>query len=340
MAAGNLRIQFVDIGGNLKPGLAYADRTGRLWLDERYRVKLPKVPTPTNVTEADFIEKVIAALKEAGHWFEADLIAFSMCGPMVGAKTCIQLINRGVRRPITLPDGMTGINDGLAALYGSQVAGVAKGHDGAVLMLTLGTGVGHGNEHWDPNGHLVSNDAEAHISVRGSKRRCKCGRHCLEAALQEAALIDYLHEKGVDYRKLKPKGKKLDIGKNMRQQIALDDSPYHAVIKRVLKKWHGYMADGLASMYVLQNMGGNQIQPPALFVLGGGLAPLVDVEMLRAMLLEEFGGHPFVGDNFEIRKEDQVGNRAGGIGAAAFALARHLRKNSVRDIQFLPNGPG
>jgi len=286
--------------------------------------------------------KVENALREASLFpADVDLVGYSICGPVVVQKTkagpkyrCLRIINRGILKPFEISADAT-LNDGMAAAIGSSLAGVAKGHEGAFALLTLGTGVGLGAVHWNEQGERVINDGEIHFPIRGSRRMCNCRRlGCFEAAANESALRRYAIREGLTAEQITD-----DLGRQFERYLK-SGKPAGVVAKlnKVLDHWHRCLAEGVANLYVLLNMGGNAIQPPAMFILGGGLGALVDGKKLKNYVLDTYQGDPLVGTNFVVKKERKVGNRAGSIGAAALALANHIGCH-VTEIKFSETPP-
>lgn len=319
----NIPIRALDVGGHTKSLAFFGNENGELWFADKTSGKIPTVASPHNVPAADFIPFLENKLQKAG-LLELPgkyLKAYSICGPVAG-NICLRLINRGVQEPFEIKADSV-LNDGMAATIGSKVAGMAKDHQGAVLILTLGTGVGMGSFIWS-NGKLAMNDGEAHVVIKSGVKKCNCGRlGCLESAVKESALKEALISEGIP---------ETEIGDDVGHSIVklLDNEK----VKNVLETWHKNLADGLASMYALLNLGGNDIFPPAMFVLAGGLSALINEKMLAEFILNEFGGNPLIGKNFIVKKEGVLGNRAGCVGAAALALANYLKRD-ILEIKFL-----
>lgn len=329
-------IQAFDIGGNTKVIPFVGNDEGQLWFSPSFNPQkpIPRVATPHHIPAQRFPEELETVLRHANVWGGDDTLrAFSICSPVVGT-TCINLVNRGIHEPFTLQSDAL-LNDGFAATIGSLVAGVAQQHVGAVACLTLGTGVGFGAVHWDHHGKRVTNDGEAHITIRDGIFRCNCGRKsCFEASANEKALQHYATAAGWDADELN----EIDLGFTF-EDVLQDPSHEHFFhVKKALTQWYGFLAQGMATIYVVMNMGGTTQQPPALFVMAGGLAALIDEQALQTAFLKEWTGKPLVGSNVIVKKETTLGNKAGAVGVAAEALARKIGK-SVFDITFLKNPP-
>lgn len=331
------QIRALDVGGHTKSLVFEGNNCGELWFANGFPDKIPSVETPHDVESSEFVERLENALFGAGliDPKHDTLRGMSICGPVTG-NVCLRPINRGVKGPFHIPDDYAVLNDGMAATIASRIAGVAKDHEGALLLLTLGTGVGMGSFIWS-NGQLAMNDGEAHVTVRNSVRRCQCGRFgCLEAAANELFLKDALISRAIPENEIGD-----DVGRALESFLKLNDSKgmnYQGKAQNTLDLWHRNLADGLASMYALLNLGGNDMLPPAMFVMAGGLSALIDENALAGYIRNEFANDPFMGSNFLVRRENMLGNRAGCIGVAALALAKRLECN-VLDIKFLDKAP-
>jgi hypothetical protein len=334
MASSIYTIFGYDVGQHTKAIKFGGNDQGQLWFTDGFPEKTPRVETPHDIPAHEFMMKLRIALTTAGHWGTShDLYGFSLCGPVV-QNTCLRLINRGINDSFEIREGGA-LNDGMAATLGSWIAGVAKDHDGALACLTLGSGIGIGTVHWDATFKLVSNDGEAHVIVRSDRRCNGCHRlGCLEGAANEAALRDYAREEGFEL----PAGKKLgwEFERILRDEEKISNQ--RTQVQQAVIRWHSFLAQGIGNFYVALNMGGSEFLDPAMFVLGGGLSFLVNEAHLRDLVLEEFGGHPFLGENFVIKRESVLGNRAGCVGAAAMALARKLQCD-ITKIKFVDEPP-
>jgi len=307
-------------------------------LDEQGQPFVRKVTTPHGVPASSFMEELTSCLAEASlQGTVQDMRGYSVCGPVVQGR-CLRLINRDVLEPFAITAGHA-LNDGMAATIGSMMAGVATEHDGSIAFLTLGSGIGFGAFHWDEHGKLVPNNGEIHFTVRGANRKCNCHRvGCFEAAANESALLGYCKRElaQTDCQQFSLD----DDGLGMTIEKALTDTthelyPHDQELKRALATWCKFLARGIANIFVLLNLGGNDWQPPPMFVLGGGLSSLVDPARLRKTILAEFDDDPLVGKQFVISKEDVIGNLAGCIGAACMEFASRLEID-VTEIKFAP----
>lgn len=333
----------VDIGGTSAKVIRYlGNKKGQLWYRDGRPKRTPSAKLPSDVPPAEFMGEVEDALRAASLFpSDVDLVGYSICGPVVVEKTksgsvyrCLRIINRGILEPFEIKSAAT-LNDGMAAAIGSSLAGVAKRHKGAFALLTLGTGIGLGAVHWNEQGERVINDGEIHFPIRGSKRMCACKRlGCFEAAANESALRLYAKREGLTAEQITD-----DLGRQFERYLK-SGKPAGVVakLKKAHDHWHRCLAEGIANLYVLLNMGGNVIQPPAMFILGGGLGALVDGKKLRQYVIDTYQGDPLVGTNFVVKKEGKIGNRAGSIGAAALALANHIGCH-VTEIEFSDKRP-
>lgn len=318
----------LDVGGKTKVVKFYGNDKGEMWYAESYQEtdSIPSVVTPKDVSADQFVSLLETAIREADLYSNVDLVGYSICGPVVGNR-CLRLINRNILESFEITVSAV-LNDAMAATIGSRLAGVAKGHEGALALLTLGTGIGVGSFHWASKDQLVMNDGESHMTVRGSNRKCGCKRMgCFEAAANESGLKSYAIYCGANAVDIAS-----DLGRSLEKFLAQEETP--TWVLRAMNIWYGFLAQGIANLYAVLDMGGNEHQPPAMFVLGGGLSQIVDEKEVERQVLKEFDDDPLVGKRFSVRREGKVGNRAGVIGAAAMALANKLEYD-ITKIKFV-----
>lgn len=340
-----LKVDAYDIGGKTKHARFLADRAGRFWPEDGANFQMTKVVTPDKVKASDFMTRLVGALREKRMWDrKADLHAFDVCGPMYN-DTCLRLVNRGVLEKFKVGYDVA-INDAMAALLGSLVAGVAKGHKGAAVYGTLGTGFGGAMRVWlsgdDWCQKLAFYDVEMHFAIpnAGTRKVCNCQLgDCAEVLVKEQALADLLGEQGVVLQSLTKPGKPVfDVGRDIEYQLKRGtDCEWVKEIKAALTIWHRRLAQVCANILGNHVVGGDTERPPALFIFGGGLSCLVDPDVVREFVLGLSNGAPQNGTNFTVCREQKLGNRAGVIGAAAAALMKHL-KCGIDDLTYLPDG--
>ena len=209
-------------------------------------------------------------------------------------------------------------NDANLAAYGEAVAGAGKNAQSCVV-ITLGTGVGSGII---IDGKLITGvkygGAElGHMVIQYNGKPCSCGRKgCLEAYCSATALVDLTRNKV----KENPKSLMYSLcdgdlnkigGKTAFQAFYKGD----VAGKEVVDTYLSYLACGVVNII-------NIFQPDVLCI-GGGVSnegPKL-IELLMPLVKEQiFGkGNHLVTDV----KLATLGNDAGIIGAAAFALSDH-----------------
>lgn len=153
----------IDVGGSALKGAPVNTRTGRL-LGERHRVEIES-PCPT--------AKGLAAARAIAHhfkWRGPVGVGFPsvVLGDRIGAvgnlghnwegKNGAALFSRATGGRARL------LNDADAAGLAEMKFGAGKGHQGSVLMLTLGTGIGSALFY---RGRLMPNTEFGHIPWRG-----------------------------------------------------------------------------------------------------------------------------------------------------------------------------
>ncbi len=138
----------VDIGGSGIKGAAVDLRTG-LFATPRHRVKTPQPSSPLNVIPV--VQHLVDTIRHdagradlpVGVTFPAPIIdgctmsAANVDEAWIGYPAAKALAN-AVGLPVAL------VNDGDAAGMAEMRWGAGRGHHGAILLLTLGTGVGLG----------------------------------------------------------------------------------------------------------------------------------------------------------------------------------------------------
>jgi polyphosphate glucokinase len=166
----------IDIGGT---GIKAApvDVTAGKLTAERVKLATPHPPTPAAVAE------VVAALVERFKW----------TGPV--GTTFPGVVARGlIRTAPNLDPGWVGVNASdflgkaagqpVSVLNDADAAGIAEmrfgagqGHDGTVLVLTLGTGIGSALFY---DGVLVPNTEFGHIEIHGEDAEKRASEHARE----------------------------------------------------------------------------------------------------------------------------------------------------------------
>jgi glucokinase len=200
-------------------------------------------------------------------------------------------------------------NDANAAAYGEFTVGAAQGHTD-VLMITLGTGIGGGaiidGKLLRGAHHFATEVGHMAISME-HHRQCNCGRwDCWEAYASGSGLTQTINRARAQYvdRTLLPENKKLsthDLVAAWRQ----GDTLAH----RILDQWHHQVALGLGNLL--------NILDPELVVIGGGMAPFINLEVLTELTLVRA-----MSPKLHLVKAT-LGNKAGLVGAALLASERY-----------------
>ncbi|MCA9840792.1 MAG: ROK family protein [Cyanobacteria bacterium HKST-UBA03] len=272
-------------------------------------------PTPKNPTEfIDTLAELINASKTGEPAAQAVGIAtagmvnhktgeiIGSTGNLPAAKTAGKLkalLEDRVQLPVHVE------NDANAAAYGEAKLGSAQGYDN-VLMITLGTGVGAGiimNGQLLRGSHFAGAEA-GHIFVSLSPhRQGTCGKfdtweaYASGPGLAQTAL-EYLDKDREKHTVLtSPVGThELVEAWAKGDELALD-------LKDV---WLDHVGIGLASLL--------NVLDPDITVIGGGMGPFVDYDVLNRHM------QPRLMYKTPKIVPAQLGNKAGMIGAASFAL--------------------
>ena len=153
----------IDIGGSGIKGAPVDIRTGKL-LAERIRIKTPKGAKPNPVAEA------VAEIAQAFKWKGPVGVGFP--APikhgvaMMAANVSDKWVGINADELLT---SVTGCrcrvgNDADVAGMAEMAFGAGKGQMGAVIMITLGTGIGTAIYY---NGHLLPNTEFGHLQMNG-----------------------------------------------------------------------------------------------------------------------------------------------------------------------------
>jgi polyphosphate glucokinase len=192
----------IDIGGSGIKGAAVDLRTGA-FASPRHRIRTPQPSGPVNVLPV--VQHLAETIrKEAGR--EDMPIGVTFPAPILGGRTMSAAnveadwigypaetaLSNAVDAPVAL------INDADAAGLAEMRFGAGRGRRDAVLLLTLGTGVGSA---LFVDGRLVPNTELGHVEIRGKdaeKRSAAVNRTTRRMSWQAwAALLDE-HIKALD----------------------------------------------------------------------------------------------------------------------------------------------
>ncbi len=320
------------------------DSEGRLWypgLESANALTVLTTLSPRPKKTDELLSAIEVVLSEEFPLRIADqtLLPLSICGPVThtpAGPKIVAMVNTGKEASAAIDSTRTQIlNDAVAALLGSKLAGVAQNHKGCVAMITLGTGVGQAAIVRDPLcGKMQVIHIESHgFSVPGFGKTCGCNREgCIERSVSQSGLYDLLNSHNEDlpdgfFDQLTPAGIGYAIA-NLRQQ-----DEYAEVTSEVLKEWHSRLAFSVSSLLNL-DMGRDKSLPAPLIVIAGGLSTLVDTELLKESVLKLYDRKPFFGGHFEIVRETLPVNCSPLLGVSAFALACSLGLDPLQDISW------
>lgn len=153
----------IDIGGTGIKGAIVDLATGEL-LSERNRLDTPQPATPASVTEA--AGQVAAKFTYTGP-FGVDFPGVVQNGVVQTAANVDKSwigTNLVEKMAGKVPGPVTALNDADAAGLAEVRYGAGRGHNGVVIMITFGTGIGTAIIH---NGLLVANAELGHIELDG-----------------------------------------------------------------------------------------------------------------------------------------------------------------------------
>jgi polyphosphate glucokinase len=185
----------IDVGGSGIKGAPVDTQTGEL-LEERLRIKTPKPATPEAI-----VRTAVEVVRRSG-WDGPVGCGFPAVVKDGVVRTAANIdqaaigfdMQRGLEADLKGPVRV--INDGDAAGLAEMRWGAGREHEGVVLMLTLGTGIGTS---LFVEGRLVPNTEFGHIELRGKDaehRASDSARKRDDLSWKEYAgrLDEYLHK--------------------------------------------------------------------------------------------------------------------------------------------------
>jgi polyphosphate glucokinase len=171
-----MEILGIDIGGSGIKGAPVEVQTGEFTRD-RMRVDTPDPAKPRPVAQA--VAEIVRHFEwagPAGVTFPGVVIdgvthtAANLAGKWAGLAAR-ELFAEECGVPVTL------LNDADAAGLAEMTHGAGRGHQGVVLLVTLGTGIGSA---LFTDGRLVSNTEFGHIEIRGKDGEARASAHARE----------------------------------------------------------------------------------------------------------------------------------------------------------------
>ena len=190
-----MKVFGIDVGGSGIKGAPVDTQTGEL-LEERLRIKTPKPATPEAI-----VRTAVEVVRRSG-WDGPVGCGFPAVVKDGVVRTAANIdqaaigfdMQRGLEADLKGPVRV--INDGDAAGLAEMRWGAGREHEGVVLMLTLGTGIGTS---LFVEGRLVPNTELGHIELRGEDaehRAADSARKRDDLSWKEYAgrLDEYLHK--------------------------------------------------------------------------------------------------------------------------------------------------
>jgi len=308
----------IDIGGTkinaaiMIPGESSPEKALNGWLTS---------PTPKDAdTFLNTLVNMVLALQEKESIAAVGISTAGVVDPMNGEvlgstgnvpalqklRPLQQLLEKEVRLPVHIE------NDANAAAYGEYIMGAAKTTRN-MFAVTLGTGVGMGlicEGRLYRGAHFFAGEG-GHIAISHThQRKCTCGRwDCWEAfasgtglnttaelaleSASESVRQEFLQAYSADGQALTYAVVAACKDKNRLGQSIMDD-------------WHHHVSVGVSSLI-------NVLDPDAV-VIGGGLAPFVNFDLLTERVRERS-----MSNNFQLLPAI-LGNHAGLVGAGYLAL--------------------
>lgn len=294
----------IDIGGtSVKLGLV--GRHGEILARREASVSFDGYKTPILITVLDQAERFLQeqglpvfciGVSATGQVDEQTGVVIGTNGKIPGYEGCA--VKAGLEKRFGLPARV--LNDANAAALGECRRGRGKGKQN-VVMVTLGTGVGGGIL---CGGRLLMGKRGiageiGHFTLYADGAACSCGsRGCYESYASVTALVRNVEERT---------GEQNLSGREIFRRAEQGEE----IIRKEIGHWIKDVGRGLIGLVHIFN--------PELLLIGGGVSCQEELLMkpLRNMVLT--GVMPRFAEGLEVERA-VLGNDAGMIGAAAFAL--------------------
>lgn len=202
-------------------------------------------------------------------------------------------------------------NDANAAAYGESRCEALRGLT-CVVVVTLGTGIGGGiilsGKLYRGSRFAAGEIGHIRISIN-NERLCTCGLFdCWEAygsgrglIATAAQMLDGITESQSPLAR--------SVGSVSTYAIFAAANQGDLLAQKIVHRWHEHVSHGMVNLAHILN--------PDCFVLTGGLADSVDLQLLADMIADR--SLPVVSENVQVRHSELAGN-AGLIGAAQLVV--------------------
>ncbi len=298
-------------------------------LDNKLVSKPREVPTPRGS------ENIVQALVELTSYFQSNFVLAGLgiatagiidgdTGEVIGSTGNLPgwtgtPLKKAVETRTLLPTFIE--NDANAAAFGEASARNLRGLK-CVCVVTLGTGIGGGlliDGKMYRGAHWGAGEVGHHRISLGNKRLCTCGLFdCWEAYGSGRGLVatakDIIQGLTPGQTPLAELGDELTT-----REIVAAATKGDIVAKRAMTTWHEHNAVGIANLA--------HILDPDVVVITGGLAEVVDFNLLHEMVVDRC--MPRIGEKMNIQKSELEGV-AGIIGAAQLVLESLLEKAAAK----------
>ena len=308
----------IDLGGT---SVKYGICSGKGEVFEQFSAQTPAKATRDEILS--FLIELIRQTREVARKKKVDISAVGMGTPgsvnvprgylMGGTPNFVHWKDvdiRGSLEPaVELPVFVD--NDANLMAYGEFMFGAGKEKQNAVCV-TLGTGIGGGIiiEEEIYRGSFYAGAEIGHMCIEYQGRPCRCGGNgCWETYASATAMIR-------DYNKLNPENPVTDTRRIFER--------YHsgeAAAVQIIQQEIVYLGAGLASLINIFN--------PEIIILGGGVSEAGEWFIEKISQAAFRRAMPVSRRKVEIRAA-KLGNKAGLLGAAAFALKMLLTGEAGR----------
>ncbi|NOX37688.1 MAG: ROK family protein [Calditrichaeota bacterium] len=207
-------------------------------------------------------------------------------------------------------------NDANVMAFGEYRFGAGRGYQ-TIISITLGTGIGGGiilNGKLF-RGHNFAGGELGHMSISYRGRKCRCGgTGCWELYASATSMLE-------NFRRWS-KGREASSTREIVDLYEQGDP----VARRVIETEVAMVAVGVASIINIFN--------PEIFIIGGGVSEAGDwfIDMIRQRVQQSAMEQSLLGVKI-VRAE--LGNKAGWLGAAAFAREEWLNHLNAENTRLL-----